>query len=136
MKPTLNPYIIFGGTCREAMQFYQSVLGGELKMQTYSEAKMSKHKETEDKIIHASLMNDTLTFMASDDAPDHKVKPGNNVQMSIFGSDEEKLTEIFNKLSEDGKVPMPLKKEFGGDTFGMFTDKFGISWMIDISAKA
>lgn len=105
-------------------------------MQTYAESGAPTTPSQKDKIIHADLKNDTLSFMASDDAPDHRVEMGNNVHMSIVGAqaDQAKLTEYFNKLSEGGKIDMPLAKQFWGDTFGMLTDKFGVHWMVNISA--
>ncbi len=130
----LSPYLIFHGQTSEAMKFYQSVLGGKLSMQTYGESGTPTSEEQKNKIIHASLENETLSFMASDDAPDHLVQMGNNVHMSIAGSDEALLTKYFNMLSAGGTVDMPLAKQFWGDTFGMLTDKFGIHWMVNISS--
>lgn len=134
MKPTLNPYLIFNGSCKEAMEFYQSILSGKLSMQTYAESGMPTSEEDKNKIIHARLDNDTLTFMASDDNKKSPVQMGNNIHMSIVGSDETLLTTYFNKLSVGGKVDMPLAKQFWGDTFGMLTDKFGLHWMVNIAS--
>lgn len=135
MKPALHPYLLFNGNCREAMQFYQSVLGGELKMQTYEEAKVPVSGEEKKNIIHASLENGGLTFMASDGDREHQVKMGDNFAMSISGDDEPALTKYFNELAKGGKIETPLKKEFWGDIFGMLIDKFAVRWMIDISLK-
>ena len=136
MKPTLSPYLNLNGQTAVAMKFYQSVLGGELKMQTFAESGMPSSPEQKDKILHAELRNDRLSFMASDGQPEHPVQMGDNIHMSIVGSDEAKLTEYFNKLAEGGKVDMPLAKQFWGDTFGMLTDRFGIHWMVNISSAA
>jgi PhnB protein len=133
-KPTLTPYLNFNGTTGEAMKFYQSILGGELKMQTFGEAKMAKSPKEKDLIVHADLKNDSLSLMASDGQPNQKVVFGDNIHMSIAGQDKGKLTEIFTKLGRGGKVDMPLAKQFWGDTFGMVTDKFGVHWMINIAA--
>lgn len=133
MKASLNPYLIFNGNCAQAIEFYQSILGGKLKMSKYSEGGMPTSDEDKDKIIHARLENDTLTFMASDDNEKQRTKIGDNVHMSISGNDKETLTRYFNELLEGGKVDMPLAKQFWGDTFGMLTDKFGVHWMINIS---
>lgn len=134
MKPILNPYLLFNGGCKAAMEFYKSILGGELSMQTFGESGMPTPDEYKNHIIHARLENDTLTFMASDSGHAGPVKFGDNVSLSISGSDKNKLTEWFNKLSESGKVDMPLAKQFWGDTFGMLIDKFGIHWMVNISS--
>jgi PhnB protein len=73
--------------------------------------------------------------MASDTPPGISVQFGDNTHMCIAGSDEKKLREYFDKLTKGGKVNMPLEKQFWGDIFGMFTDKFGVHWMVNISAK-
>ena len=132
MKPTLTPYLNFNGNTAEAMRFYQSILGGELTMQTFGEAKMARKPEEKNMILHAALKNDGLSLMASDGQPSQRVKFGDNIHMSITGRDSGKLKEIFTKLAQGGKMDVPLKKQFWGDTFGMLTDKFGVHWMVNI----
>jgi PhnB protein len=132
MKPTLTPYLNFNGQTGEAMKFYQSVLGGELKMQTFGETGMPCADEDKNKIMHADLKNDALSFMASDGNKEHVVTMGDNINMSIVGNEEALLTKHFNALAEGGKVDMPLAKQFWGDIFGMCTDKFGVHWMVNI----
>jgi PhnB protein len=136
MSAILNPYLSFNGNAAEAMKFYQSVLGGKLTMQTFGEAKMGETPEERSLILHAVLKNDELSFMASDTDPSRQARFGDNVHMSITGQDKGKLTAIFEGLSRGGTVDMPLAKQFWGDTFGMLTDKFGIHWMVDITAQA
>jgi len=138
MSIALNPYLIFNGHAAEAMKFYQSILGGELSMQTFGEAKASKEPADKDRTIHADLRSGAMILMASDSPAsdkDHQAVFGNNVQLSISGTDAKKLTEFFRKLSAGGSVDMPLEKQFWGDTFGMLKDKFGVHWMVNISAK-
>lgn len=77
MKPTLIPYLNFNGNTREAMEFYKSVLGGELTIQTFGEAMPEgTPPEHKDKIMHADLKNDALFFMASDGPPGQPIKMG------------------------------------------------------------
>jgi PhnB protein len=135
MDPLLTPYLTFNGKAGEAMRFYQSVLGGELVMQTFGESKMSDKPEEKDLIIHATLKNEGLTFMASDSMPSRQAKFGDNVHMSISGHDVERMTKVFNGLSVGGKVDMPLAKQFWGDTYGQLTDKFGVHWMVNITSS-
>lgn len=123
------------GQTKEAMEFYQSVLGGKLTMQTYKESGMPHDPKDADLIIHASLENDSLSFMASDGNDEHPVKMGDNIYLSIVGSDEAQLRGFFEKLSEGGKVDMKLEKQFWGDTYGQLTDKFGIHWSVNIAAE-
>jgi PhnB protein len=135
MESTLVPYLNFNGNAGEAMKFYRGALGGELTMQTFGEAKMAERPEDEQRIIHATLKSPGLTFMASDTMPNREAKFGDNIHMSISGHEEARLVEVFNRLSEGGKVDMPLAKQFWGDTYGQLTDKFGVHWMVNITAQ-
>jgi PhnB protein len=130
MKAALNPYLNFMGTTKQAMEFYHSVLGGELEMHTFGE--YGAPVKDKDGIMHAVLKNDALTFMAADGNEHHQVTMGDNISMSLSGDDAETLTKYFNGLAEGGKVDMPLAKQVWGDTFGMLTDKFGVHWMVNI----
>jgi PhnB protein len=136
MTATLCPYLNFDGKTADAMKFYQSVLGGKLTVQTYADAFPDTPPAMKDRVMHAHLENDALSFMASDTNPQHDPRfvPGNNISLSIVGNDSAKLTEYFNGLAEGGTIVMPLEKQFWGDVFGMLTDKFGIQWMVNISA--
>lgn len=136
MNPTLTPYLNFNGNTAEVMKFYQSVLGGELTMQTFGEANMAQTPEDKNRIVHASLKNEACSIMASDGTINMQIKFGDNVSMSLMGQDASKLTDIFNKFAQGGRVTMPLAKQFWGDTFGMVTDKFGVHWMVNIGAQS
>lgn len=133
-KVTLAPYLNFNGNAAEAMRFYQRVLGGELKMQTFAEASVSSVSRDKNRIMHAVLTSDEVAFMASDGRLDMKVNFGHNIRMSLQGTDTERLTKIFSELAKGGKVEMPLMKAQWGDTFRMLTDKSGAHWMVNISA--
>ena len=131
----LSPYLNFSGNCEEAMNFYHSVLGGDVHFSRFSDMPdPSLPDDYKDKIMHATLTNDLMNLMASDTRPGASVNFGDSVHLSLAGKDEELLTKYFNGLSAGGTVTMPLAKQFWGDTFGMFTDKFGIHWMVNISA--
>lgn len=135
MKQMLTPYLNFQGNTREAMEFYHSVFGGDLKLSTFGEFPNPQLPEDyKDKIMHAALETPDLMLMASEGMPGGKVNFGDNVSLSLAGVESEKLTGYFTKLSEGGTVTMPLEKQVWGDTFGMLTDKFGIHWMVNISS--
>jgi PhnB protein len=136
MKTKLNPYLSFKSNARQAMEFYKSVFGGKLKMNTFKEYHASTTPAEDDLIMHAELnAGASLTFFASDTPARMEYRPGANVSMSLTGEKEEELKESFKKLSAGGTVTMPLEKAIWGDTFGMCTDKFGINWMVNITAK-
>jgi len=134
MSATLSPYLNFNGKTAEAMRFYQSVLGGELNIQTFGDAGVAQSDAEKNLTLHAALTSNGITLYASDGRPTIKVIFGDNVHLSLQGSDNAALTAYFNGLAAGGNVDMPLAKQFWGDTFGMLTDKFGVHWMVNITA--
>ncbi len=132
---SLNPYLNFNGNCRTAMEFYKTCLDGQLHIQTFGESGIPGDESIKDQVIHATLTGDGWHFMASDNGNQSHVVFGNHIHMSMVGDKLEKMTEMFNHISEGGTVVMPLQKQFWGDTFGMITDKFGIGWMFNITDK-
>lgn len=127
---SVNPYIFFKGNAGEAMEFYQSIFGGKLDKVPYGQMGYDAPKGLEGKLMHAYLDGE-VTLMASDTVEASDV--AKKVSISISGDDEVKLTEWFNRLSEDVEVIYPLKKEGWGDIFGSVIDKHGVEWMINIS---
>ncbi len=131
-KIALDPYLFFKGDAREALEFYKSIFGGELIIQTYGEAG-SKEEAKKDDVMHATLDATDFKLMASDiDEASEKAK---KVTLCLGGSDEAKLRGYFDGLSDGIEVKYPLKKEFWGDIFGSLTDKYGIEWMVNIEAS-
>lgn len=135
MPSRLNPYLSFRGNARQAMEFYQSVFGGELVMNTFGEYHASEDPVDQDKIMHSQLETPNgFTLMASDTPNSMEHKPGNNYSISIFGDEGALLRGYWDKLSAGGAITMPLEKQMWGDVFGMCTDKFGTAWMVNIAA--
>lgn len=137
MTTTLNPYVGFGDNAREAMSFYHSVLGGELTFSTFGESGMSDDPAEAEKIMHAQLLADGgMTLMAADTPPgmDHH-GTGSSISISLSGENEAELRGYWDGLSAGGSVMMPFEKAPWGDIFGMFTDKFGINWMVNAVAS-
>lgn len=130
----LISYLNFLGQSKAAMEFYKSVFGGELTVQTYKEAGMSHDPKEDDNVVHSELKTEYFTIMSSDGNKDHPVHMGDNIMLSLMGDDEEILSEFFNRLSEGGKVSLPLEKQFWGDTYGQVIDKFNVHWAVNISS--
>ncbi|MGH2907448.1 MAG: VOC family protein [Solirubrobacterales bacterium] len=129
---TLNPYLSFQGNTREAMEFYHSIFGGDLNVQTVGESPMESPPEAADSVMHAQLSAGAITIMAADAQHGMQVNFGNSVNLSLVGEDEAELKSWFDALGAGGQVSLPLEKQFWGDTFGMLTDKFGINWMVNV----
>ncbi|MCJ0742636.1 VOC family protein [Pedobacter montanisoli] len=137
---TVNVYLTFEGTCEAAFNFYKSVFGGEF-------AHIGKFKDIPpsenmppvagadaDKIMHVSLpISKETVLMGSDTAGEWSgtLTVGNNFAVSINAESKAEADKLFNGLSAGGKITMPMANTFWGAYFGMFTDKFGISWMVN-----
>ena len=136
MTSRLNPYISFDGNARQAMEFYQGVLGGNLALNTFGESG-SPDSPDADKIMHAMLETDNgFTLMGSDTPPGMEHNPGTNISVSLSGDDAGELHGYWEKLSDGGTVSVPLEKQMWGDEFGMLIDRFGIGWMVNIAGSA
>jgi PhnB protein len=134
MTTLLNPYLSFRDNAREAMDFYQSVLGGELIRSTFGEYNASEDPAEQDKIMHSVLTNpDGLVLMGADTPNSMDFTPDGNGSVSLSGDDDAALRGFWDKLSEGGNVTMPLNKAPWGDSFGMLTDRFGVSWLVNIT---
>ena len=135
MPTRLNPYLVFAGNAREAMEHYQKVFGGELNMNHFSEFG-TPADQGGDKVMHAQLETPTgFTLMGSDLPPGMELSKGNHQSISLSGEDEAELRGYWDKLSEGGSITEDLKKQMWGDVFGMFTDRFGVDWMINIGQQ-
>lgn len=141
---TINAYLTFDGTCEEAFNFYKSVFGGDFPMvgkfgdMPPQEGMPPISDEVKNRIMHMSLpISAETVLMGSDTMPgihDHQV--GNNISLSINTDSREEADLIFTGLSAGGKVSMPLADTFWGAYFGMWTDKFGINWMVNYDDPA
>jgi len=132
MANKLNPYLTFIGKTRPAMEFYSSVFGGELNLQTFKDANAAQSPDQEELIMHGQLITeDGMTLMASDDPESEN--ESKNVSIAVSGEDETTLRGYWDKLADGATIIAPFERAPWGDTFGMLTDKFGIRWMINVS---
>jgi PhnB protein len=127
----INVYLTFDGNCREAMQFYQASLGGQLHIAPFSDAPHEFPPEQRNYVMHANLSWGAHALMASDTMPGMPVHQGNNYSVCIQCESLEEIERFFAALGHRGKVPMPLQDTFWGARFGMLTDQFGIQWMFN-----
>ena len=137
-SPVIQPYLLFGGRCEEALAFYQSAIGAEIVMKMrYNEApespppgKLAEGYET--KIMHSAFRVGDNLLMASDGCggPDEPGFGGFSLSLTLPTQDEAR--KAFDALAEGGSVMMPLGETFWSPLFGMLTDKFGLGWLVTI----
>src|SRR4030081_3021428 len=109
MQSKLNPYLSFKDNTREAMEFYRSVFGGKLDLNTFKDSHASQDPNEDNKILYSVLEAENgITFIESDTPDRMEYKPRTNFSMSLSGDDEAGLTAYFEKLAAGGTVTMPL----------------------------
>lgn len=140
MLAAVNPYLAFNGTCETAFNFYKSVFGGEFdEIHRYKDIPREEIPEPEkEKIMHISLqLTEHVWLMGADtsEAFGEATRFGDCVTLTICTTSEEETRRIFNELSEDGKITMPLEKTYWADLYATFTDKFGISWALNFMKR-
>ncbi len=135
---TLTPYLLFDGTCHDAMEFYQTVFGGELTSIKVKDSPARDHMPAfqQEKTINARLRSGHIEISASDWLMLNRTRvPGNTVCLYLSGGTLEELKTLFEKLSEGADVTDPLKEMFFGE-YGALNDKFGVRWMFQSNKPA
>ncbi|MDQ3142362.1 MAG: VOC family protein [Bacteroidota bacterium] len=139
---SINPYLNFNGNTEEAFHFYKSVFGGEfITLQRFKDTPEGDKLplSDQDKIMHIALpLGSGTILMATDvlESMGQTLNPGNNFSISIDTQSKEEAEKYYHRLSEGGIIEMPLEDAFWGAYFGMFSDKFGIQWMINYDYNA
>ncbi len=133
---SVNPYLNFQGNTEEAFNFYKSAFGGDFAMVMRfkdSPEAANTAPADQDKLMHIALPIGNGNLLMGTDALEskgHQVRAGNNFHLSISAESDAEAEKLFNALAKDGKIMVPLSKQFWGAYFGMLTDKFGVQWMI------
>jgi PhnB protein len=130
----IEAYLFFPGTTEEAMGFYRDVFGGELTITRRGDVDPSASEAEKGQVINALLHSPDLALRASD-APNATREKQTRVALSVMGPDESRLRAVFDALTAGGTIDAPLERQFWGDTFGAITDRYGISWQVNIEAQ-
>ena len=126
----LTPYLMFNGTCEEALNFYATTIGGEIKhLSRFEGSPIESMSDNKQKVMHATFEGNGFAFMASDGS--QPGGDGSNVHLCLDYNDASAMENVFNALGDGGKITMPLQDTFWGAKFGMLTDRYGINWMFN-----
>jgi len=138
----LSPYIHFNGNAEEVFSFYKSVFGGEFaKVMRYKEIASEQFpipEQDANRIMHIVLpIGKGSALKGSDTASILGPVSENDNRNAIYITAEsrEEADRLFNGLSANGKVEMPMEDGPFGSYFGMFTDKYGVEWMMEFTSR-
>jgi PhnB protein len=129
----LNPYLAFDGRCREAFDFYQKSLGGQISfIQTIGESPMasSMPPEAHGRIMHVTLQVGDQVLQGADAPPGEFTKSA-GFSVAVHFDDAQEGQRVFDALAANGIVQMPFQPTFWAKGFGMLTDQFGTPWMVN-----
>ena len=136
----INPYIHFNGNAEEAFTFYKSVFGGAFaKLMRYKDLSSPEYPIAEgdaNRLMHIALpIGKTNMLLGSDvmEIMGRVTEADNRNTIAISAESKEEADQLFNGLSEGGKIEMPIADGPLGSYFGMFADKYGIQWMVDFT---
>jgi len=133
MSVELNAYLFFPGNAEQAIAFYQQVFGGQVSITRLGDVDPTATAEQKNLVLNALLAGGDITLRASD-REDTSVDPQTRIELSLIGTDEERLRALFDGLANGGTVRTVLAKQFWGDIYGAVTDKYGIGWQVNIGA--
>jgi PhnB protein len=129
-----EPYLVFNGTCAEAMRFYERALNGKLdSLMTNAQSPMAGQTPagSENRVMHARLVLDGAVIMASDSRMGMPYEGMKGFAITLNFPNHAAAEKVFNALADGGQVSMPLQKTFWAEAFGMVTDRFGTPWMVN-----
>ena len=138
---SINPHINFNGNAEEAFNFYKSVFGGEfakiMRFKDIASAEFPVAEQDAEKIMYIALPIGNNILMGND-VPEFMGKVNeqeNRSKIAINAESKEEANKLFDGLSTGGTIEFPMSDSPWGSYFGMFRDKFGIEWMVDLDPK-
>ena len=129
----LHAYLTFDGQCEEAFNFYQSVFGGEIAFSGRFKDMPAEYNVPEsqhNRVMHTTLAFENGTRLMGSDTLEGKCSIGNNFSLSIDTESKAEADRLFEQLSEEGEITMPIQNTFWNSYFGTCKDKFGVQWMV------
>lgn len=129
----VNPYLNFNGNCEAAFKFYEQHLGGKIEaLHTFAGSPMENQlpPESRNKVMHIRMKVGTTVLMGSD-APGGRYQPPQGFFVSLNVEDVAEADKVYEALSANGTILMPIQQTFWAKRFAMFTDSFGIPWMLN-----
>ncbi len=136
MTVQATTHLNFRGQAREALDFYRFVFGGEQTIITYGDFGATQDAAQAKHVIWGQVASDQgFRIMAYDVQPEKPWSPGENAfYVSVRGTSAEEITAYWEKLREGASVLQPLGASAWSPLYGMLTDRFGVTWVLDVSA--
>lgn len=129
-------HLNFRGQARAALAFYHTVFGGQIMLATYQDFGAVPDGTPADGIIWGQVVADSgMRIMAYDVQAERAWHPGENAfYVSLRGDSVEEITALWGRLADGGNVVHALAPARWTPLYGMLTDRFGVTWVVDVVA--
>ena len=134
MTINTTTHLNFRGDARAALEFYQSVFGGQLTAISYADAQAVQQPDEAEQIMWGQVVSDDgFRIMAYDVPASRAYEPGvAPVFVSVRGADADEITRYWEKLADGATVIAPLATAQWAPLYGMLQDRFGVTWVLDV----
>ena len=136
MSVTTTPHINTRGRTREVLEHYRSVFGGDVVLATYADIHAAESPEQADDVAFGQLQADNgFQIMAYDVQPSKEYDAGTNAfYVALRGTDPQEIQAMWDGLAPGATVLTPIGSAPFSPFYGMLTDRFGVTWIIDAAA--
>ncbi|WAZ26772.1 VOC family protein [Streptomyces cinnabarinus] len=136
MSVTTTPHLNFRGSARQALDFYQSVFGGHTVAVTYKDAANVQNDSEADWVMWGQVVADNGFHVMAYDVPSAMpYEQGTNpFFVSVRGEDADEISTLWQRLVDGSNVLRPLEPAAWAPLYGMLTDRFGVTWVLDVTA--
>ena len=137
MSLTTTTHINFDGQARAALEFYRSVFGGDLVLVTYGMAHSADQVDDPERIIFGQVTSpEGFSVMAYDVQHERRYAPGEHpFYISVRAQSDEEAGAIWSKLTDGATIITPFAPSQWSSRYGMATDRFGVTWFVDVAPQ-
>jgi PhnB protein len=137
MTINVTNHLNFRGDARAALEFYQSVFGGDIVIITYKDAQNVQDPSEADWVMWGQVAAPNGFRVMAYDVPSRTpYNPGENpFFVSVRGDLDKEITALWEKLSVGSTVVQPLAPSGWAPLYGMLKDRFGITWVLDVATE-
>ncbi|WIE65641.1 VOC family protein [Curtobacterium sp. MCLR17_036] len=129
-----TPYLRFAGTARQALEHWQGVFGGEVRIATFAD--LARADGPADAVAHGQLTG-AVDLFATDTSGHEEPFAASGLLFALLGTaTPDVLRRWFDGLATGGTVLDALQERPWGDWDGTVRDAFGVTWLIGFEASA
>ncbi|GAA4785003.1 VOC family protein [Streptomyces ziwulingensis] len=136
MSVTTTTHLNFRGDARAALDHYRSVFGGRVTAVTYQDVGEVRVEEEADRVVWGEVTGENGFHVMAYDVPSSQPwdQGSNPFYVSVRGDDTDEISALWQKLAQGSTVVHPLAPSQWAPLYGMLTDRFGVTWVLDVAA--